>query len=98
MTVLSLFPQVGESLQRQEELVRRLEAAHGQFVKETQSAGTSARDNVLKELAAGYDTYQELSSNLQEGTQVCPPVCLSVCMIYVHTYVCMYVCVPCVIF
>ena len=69
-----------ESLQRQEDLVKRLEAAHRQFVQETQQAGTSARDNMLKELAAGFDAYQELNNNLQEGTQVCLFVRLSVCL------------------
>ena len=62
--------QVAESLQRQEGLTPRLMSASAQFEAETKQAGTSARDNILKELATGYDTYQELTNNLQEGTQV----------------------------
>ena len=63
--------QVAESIQRQDELVARIESAHAKFQQETQQHGTSARDTVMKELAAGFDTYQELMGNLQEGTQVC---------------------------
>ena len=62
--------QVAESIQRQDELVARINSAHAKFQQETQQHGTSARDTVLKELAAGFDTYQELMGNLQEGTQV----------------------------
>ena len=56
--------------------MQRLMTASAQFEAETQQVGTSARDNMLKELATGFDTYQELSSNLQEGTQVCHPSCV----------------------
>lgn len=59
--------------------MQRLQVAHGKFEAETQQAGTSARDRMLKELAAGYDAYQELTNNLQEGTQVFL-FCVSVCM------------------
>ena len=37
-------------------------AKHGQ---------TSQRDQMLKDLAAAFDAYIELSANLQEGTKVC---------------------------
>ena len=59
-----------ESVQRQDQLVAKIESAHAKFQQETQQHGASARDTALKELAAGFDTYQELMGNLQEGTQV----------------------------
>ena len=41
-----------------------------QFQQETEQRGTSERDQVLKDLAAGYDAYMELNSNLAEGSKV----------------------------
>ena len=74
VTGVYICVQVGESIQRQDELVARINSAHAKFLQETQQHGTSARDTVLKELAAGFDTYQELMGNLQEGTQVCTAI------------------------
>lgn len=33
--------------------------------------GAAQREQVLKDLAAGFDMYMELKSNLEEGTKVC---------------------------
>lgn len=41
-----------------------------QFQQETEQRGTSERDQVLKDLAAGYDAYMELNNNLAEGSKV----------------------------
>lgn len=60
---------MSESLERQRNLEQRLEAAYGNFQRETQQHGSSARDSTLKDLAAAFDSYQELSGNLEEGAQ-----------------------------
>lgn len=57
------------SLEKQGELVGRIEASHAAFEQETSSYSLSARDQKLMELAAGYDAYMELTSNLTEGTK-----------------------------
>ena len=64
-----LFFQVTESLQHQTQLEQRLESAYGKFHQETQQHGSTARDNTLKDLAAAFDAYQEITSNLEEGSQ-----------------------------
>ena len=61
--------QVNESLEKQEGIVQRIMSTHDQFVRETQSRGASAREEKLKELAAGYDAFVELDANLTEGTK-----------------------------
>jgi programmed cell death 6-interacting protein len=61
--------QVAESTGKQEQVVRDILTAHDQFIRETQSQGVSARDEKLKELAAGYDAFVELDANLTEGTK-----------------------------
>ena len=66
--VLVLLSQVKESLDRQAQLEQRLEPAYARFTQETQQHGSSARDATLKDLAAAFDVYQELSSNLEEGS------------------------------
>lgn len=82
--------------------MQRLQVAHGKFEAETQQAGTSARDRMLKELAAGYDAYQELTNNLQEGTQVflfCVSVCMPSCLCHFPPVTVPHICfmVQCVI-
>lgn len=46
-----------------------MEVVYGNFQRETQQHGSSARDSTLKDLAAAFDSYQELSANLEEGAQ-----------------------------
>ena len=64
-----LQQQVAESVEKQEGIAGRIVAAHDQFTRETQSRGVSAREEKLKELAAGYDAFMELDANLTEGTK-----------------------------
>lgn len=64
-----LQQQVSESVDKQEGIVGRISASHDQFIRETQSQGVSAREEKLKELAAGYDAFMELNANLTEGTK-----------------------------
>ena len=47
----------------------RIESTHAAFERETSSYSISARDQKLRDLAAGYDAYMELTSNLTEGTK-----------------------------
>ena len=60
---------MAESVDRQAQLEQRLEPTYGRFQQETQQHGSTARDKTLKDLAAAFDAYQELSSNLEEGSQ-----------------------------
>lgn len=64
-----LQQQVSDSVAKQEQVVQRIVSSHDQFVRETQSQGVSAREEKLKELAAGYDAFMELDANLTEGTK-----------------------------
>ncbi len=43
-------------------------SAAAAFERETSAYSLSARDQKLRDLAAGYDTYMELTANLTEGT------------------------------
>ena len=61
--------QVSDNVEKQEGIVQSIMAAHDQFIRETQSQGVSVREEKLKELAAGYDAFMELDSNLTEGTK-----------------------------
>ncbi|XP_043657019.1 programmed cell death 6-interacting protein [Drosophila teissieri] len=63
-----LQQQVRESVERQQSLVSDIQSAHGAFVSETGSCGSS-RDTLYQELATAFDSYIELSGNLQEGTK-----------------------------
>ena len=47
----------------------RIESTHAAFERETSSYSLSARDQKLRDLAAGYDAYMELTANLTEGTK-----------------------------
>ncbi len=60
--------QVVESLQKQQGLEGRIMSAAAAFERETSAYSLSARDQKLRDLAAGYDTYMELTANLTEGT------------------------------
>ncbi|ALC45750.1 ALiX [Drosophila busckii] len=63
-----LQTQVKESTERQQTLVADIQSAHAAFSTETGSCGNS-RDKLYKELATAYDSFVELSGNLQEGTK-----------------------------
>lgn len=66
-----LRQQVNQSVSKQEQLVEHIRRAHQQFLDETKGNRSSAmRDEMLRNLASAYDTYQELSSNLREGSKV----------------------------
>ena len=68
MIIIDTPYQVKESLDRQAQLEQRLEPVYARFTQETQQHGSSARDGTLRDLAAAFDVYQELSSNLEEGS------------------------------
>lgn len=63
-----LQKQVKESLERQEGLVKNIQEAHADFCKAATGVG-GEREAVLMKLAAAYDTFNELRSNLTEGTK-----------------------------
>lgn len=63
-----LQKQVKESLERQEGLVKNIQEAHGDFCKAATGVG-GEREAVLMKLAGAYDTFNELRSNLTEGTK-----------------------------
>jgi programmed cell death 6-interacting protein len=67
-----LRQQVNESLSKQEHLVENIRRASQQFQNEKQgNASSEMREEMLKNLARAYDAFQELLSNLKEGTKVC---------------------------
>lgn len=61
-----LQKQIRESASRQEELIRNIQIQHGEFVREQSGSGT-AREEILRKLAAAYDAFKELKNNLSEG-------------------------------
>ncbi|XP_054162646.1 programmed cell death 6-interacting protein-like [Oppia nitens] len=63
--------QIRESKERQETLVSDIQSLHNEFIqlKGSQSSASSEREAFLTELAAAYDAYMELLSNLEEGTK-----------------------------
>lgn len=61
-----LQKQVSESLARQEQLIPDIQSAHSKFTTE-QSGSGSSREAMLCKLAAAYDAFKELKSNLNEG-------------------------------
>jgi programmed cell death 6-interacting protein len=66
-----LRQQVNESVSKQEHLVENIRRANQQFQSEKQGNESSGmREEMLKNLARAYDAYQELLSNLKEGTKV----------------------------
>ncbi len=56
-----------ESVESQRALEARILAAATAFEQETSAYSLSARDQKLRDLAAGYDAYMELTANLTEG-------------------------------
>ncbi|KAF5294646.1 hypothetical protein FQA39_LY02778 [Lamprigera yunnana] len=63
-----LQKQVKESVEKQEDLIARIQSAHTQFVEETGSSAGS-RENMLRHLASAHDAFRDLQNNLQEGTK-----------------------------
>lgn len=65
-----LLGQVSDSVSRQEAILNKIQTANSEFCKakaSNQSAGK--REAMLKDLAAGFDMYIELTDNLKEGTK-----------------------------
>jgi programmed cell death 6-interacting protein len=65
----SVQTQVRETLDKQPGLVQRIAAASAQFEQLTVGQSVGEREAKLKELAAGYDAFQQLESNITEGTK-----------------------------
>ncbi|XP_055902668.1 programmed cell death 6-interacting protein [Eupeodes corollae] len=63
-----LQSQVQESIQRQTTLVSDIQEAHSAFTAENGNTGNS-RDALFSELALAYDSFNDLLSNLKEGTK-----------------------------
>ncbi|CAF1104046.1 unnamed protein product [Rotaria sordida] len=65
-----LRQQVNESVSKQEQLVENIRRANQQFQNEKQgNASSEMREEMLKKLARAYDAFQELLSNLREGSK-----------------------------
>ncbi|KAG5857140.1 hypothetical protein ANANG_G00015970 [Anguilla anguilla] len=62
--------EVQKSLKTQEELLANVQTLHQKFsgMKQT-SAESIQREEVMKKLASAYDSYMEMTTNLQEGTK-----------------------------
>ncbi|KAM4706339.1 programmed cell death 6-interacting protein isoform 2-T2 [Rhinophrynus dorsalis] len=59
-----------ENLKKQEDLINKIQTSHQEFSKMKQSnSEANLREEVLKNLAVGYDNYIELVANLREGTK-----------------------------
>ncbi|KAL1132118.1 hypothetical protein AAG570_010076 [Ranatra chinensis] len=67
----SLQQQVKESINKQQELLSKIQETNSEFTMErTGSGGLEAkREAVLKELATAHDAYKELQTNLNDGTK-----------------------------
>ena len=66
-----LRQQVNENVSKQEHLIENIRRANQQFQNEKQgNASSEMREEMLKNLARAYDAFQELLSNLKEGTKV----------------------------
>ncbi|XP_071444735.1 programmed cell death 6-interacting protein isoform X2 [Hetaerina americana] len=59
---------VQESVGRQETLLANIQRVNQELTQE-RSTGSGQREEVLKQLAAAYDAFKELESNLNEGTK-----------------------------
>ena len=64
------FSQVQETLNKQPQLLQRITTASTQFEQLTAGQSVGVRETKLKELATGYDAFQQLCSNITEGTKV----------------------------
>ncbi|CAG2173649.1 unnamed protein product, partial [Oppiella nova] len=66
-----LQKQIRDSKERQERLIEDIQRSNTEFLKlkGNASSGSNERETFLTELAAAHDAYQELLSNLEEGTK-----------------------------
>ncbi|XP_078334645.1 programmed cell death 6-interacting protein-like isoform X3 [Crassostrea virginica] len=65
-----LRQQVNESLQKQDSVMAQVQTANMEFCQAKASDQSGAqREAMLKDLAAGFDMFMELKSNLEEGTK-----------------------------
>lgn len=65
-----LRQQVNESLQKQDSVMSQVQTANMEFCQAKASDQSGAqREAMLKDLAAGFDMFMELKSNLEEGTK-----------------------------
>jgi len=62
-----LQAQIRDSQAKQEKLLSNIQVVNAEFCRE--KSGTGQRDALFKELAAGYDVYNDLQNNLMEGTK-----------------------------
>lgn len=66
----SYTDRVQRNLTKQEEIIGNIQVSHQEFSKMKQSnSEANLREEVLKKLAAGHDSYVELVANLREGTK-----------------------------
>lgn len=63
-----LQKQVKESIEKQEDLIARIQSAHTQFAQESGSSA-SGRERVMCQIAAAYDAFRDIQNNLKEGTK-----------------------------
>ncbi|XP_046393969.1 programmed cell death 6-interacting protein [Ischnura elegans] len=63
-----LQKRVQESISRQETLLENIQRVN-QVLTQERSSGSGQREEVLKQLAAAFDAFKELESNLKEGTK-----------------------------
>ncbi|BFZ06266.1 hypothetical protein BsWGS_09305 [Bradybaena similaris] len=65
-----LRDQVTDSLHRQDILLSQIQNSNTEFCNaKTSSQSAAQRETLLKDLAAGFDMFMELKSNLEEGTK-----------------------------
>ena len=69
-TYTPLQQQVQESLKKGTALAEQIRQTNAQFVNECQQGdGAAAREKVLKDLQSGYEAFNELIGNLEEGAK-----------------------------
>ncbi|XP_012936236.1 programmed cell death 6-interacting protein [Aplysia californica] len=65
-----LREQVSDSIHRQEAVLSQIQNSNTEFTNAKSSNQNAAqRETMLKDLAAGYDSFMELKGNLEEGTK-----------------------------
>ncbi|KAK0059367.1 programmed cell death 6-interacting protein [Biomphalaria pfeifferi] len=65
-----LREQVSDSIHRQEMVLAQIQNANTEFCNaKTSNQNAAQRETLLKDLAAGFDSFMELKSNIEEGTK-----------------------------